>query len=70
MKSYKFEEEFAKRHPDRLQLLRYMHEAIGVDMLSWSDLTTLNLSRIKEYWHSIILAEVISRRESKREMTA
>jgi len=49
MKSYKFEEEFAKRHPGRLQLLRYMHEAIGVDMLSWSDLTTLNLSRIKEY---------------------
>lgn len=43
-----FEQEFERRSPGRVQILRFMREAIGVQEVSWSDLTTLNLSKVRE----------------------
>lgn len=44
-----FEQEWTRVKPDYIHLLRYMRDAIGVEVVNWEDLTTLNLSRIKEH---------------------
>ena len=43
-----FEQEWT-RTSNRPQLLRFMREAIGVDEVQWQDLTTLNLSIIRDF---------------------
>lgn len=49
MKILSFEQEWTRRVPKRPQILRYMRAAIETDEVQWADLTTLNLSRIREY---------------------
>lgn len=49
MKILSFEQEWTRRVPKRPQILRYMRSAIETDEVQWTDLTTLNLSRIREY---------------------
>jgi len=44
-----FEQEFERRTPNRIQILRFMREAIGVKEVQWSDITTLNLSKVRDY---------------------
>lgn len=44
-----FEQEFVRQKPNHVFLLRYMREAIDVSEVRWEDLTTLNLSRIRDY---------------------
>ncbi len=44
-----FEQEFERSNPGRIQILRFMREAIGVKEVSWKDLTTLNLSKVRDY---------------------
>lgn len=44
-----FEQEWVKYISDRIQILRFMREAIGVDEVSWQDLTTLNLAKVREF---------------------
>lgn len=44
-----FEQEFIRKEPNRVQVLRFMREAIGVDEVQWDDITTLNLSKVREY---------------------
>lgn len=48
MKILSFEQEWT-RHNDRVQILRFMREAIGVDEVQWQDLTTLNLAKVREH---------------------
>ena len=43
-----FEQEWT-RAGNRPQILRFMREAIGVNEVQWSDITTLNLSKVREY---------------------
>lgn len=49
MKILSFEQEFTKKTPDRVQILRFMREAIGVKEVRWKDLTTLNLSKVRKH---------------------
>lgn len=51
-----FEQEFVRKVPKRPQILRYMREAIGKKEVKWEDLTTLNLSRIRDYICDIVSA--------------
>ena len=44
-----FEQEWVRYISDRIQILRFMREAIGVDEVSWQDLTTLNLAKVREF---------------------
>lgn len=44
-----FEQEFERTNPGRIQILRFMREAIGVDEVAWQDLTTLNLAKVREF---------------------
>ena len=44
-----FEQEWMRQCPDRPQILRFIREAIGVHETSWADLTTLNLSKVRDY---------------------
>lgn len=44
-----FEQEFVRKTPSRVQILRFMREAIGVEEVQWSDITTLNLSKVREH---------------------
>lgn len=44
-----FESEFAKQHPDRMQIVNYLHNALGLTSVDWSDLTKLNLSTFAEH---------------------
>lgn len=44
-----FEQEFIRKHPDRIQILTYLRKAIGKKEINWDDITTLNLSRFREY---------------------
>lgn len=44
-----FESEFVRRNPGRIQVLRFMREAIGVTEIEWSMITTLNLSKVREH---------------------
>lgn len=44
-----FEEEFVRRNPNRKQILRFMREAIGVSEVQWEHITTLNLSKVREF---------------------
>lgn len=48
MKMLSFEQEFVRRYPGRIQVLRLMREAIGVGEIQWKHITTLNLSRVRE----------------------
>ena len=43
-----FEQEWIRQN-QRIQILRFMREAIGVDEVQWQDLTTLNLSKVREF---------------------
>lgn len=43
-----FEQEFTRKNPGRIQVLRFMREAIGVNEVNWQDITTLNLSKVRE----------------------
>ena len=43
-----FEQEFVRRNPGRIQVLRLMREAIGVGEVQWEHITTLNLSKVRE----------------------
>lgn len=43
-----FEQEFVRRNPGRVQILRFMREAIGVTEVEWKHITTLNLSKVRE----------------------
>lgn len=49
MKILSFEQEWTRRNPCRVQVLRYMREAIGVEEIEWSMITTLNLTKVREY---------------------
>lgn len=49
MQILSFEQEFTRRNPGRVQILRFMREAIGVGEVQWADITTLNLSKTREY---------------------
>ena len=44
-----FEQEWVRRNPGRIQVLRYMREAIGVSEVQWEHITTLNLSKVREH---------------------
>lgn len=44
-----FEQEWTKVQPNHVFLLRYMREALDVEQVEWSDLTTLNLSKIRDH---------------------
>ena len=48
MKILSFEQEWT-RADKRPQILRFMREAIGVKEVQWKDLTTLNLSKVREH---------------------
>lgn len=43
-----FELEFLSREPERVGVLKLMREAIGSAEVTWKDLTTLNLGRIRD----------------------
>ena len=43
-----FELEFLGREPERVGVLKLMREAIGSAEVTWKDLTTLNLGRIRD----------------------
>lgn len=49
MKILSFELEFERKNPDRIQILRFMREAIGVNEVRWQDMTKVNLSVIKDH---------------------
>lgn len=49
MKILSFEQEFIRKEPKRVQVIRFMREAIGVKEVQWKHLTTLNLSKVREY---------------------
>jgi len=49
MATLTFENEFTRQNPGRVQLIRFMREAIGKKEVEWGDLTTLNLSKVCEY---------------------
>ena len=49
MKVLSFEQEFERMNPGRIQILRFMREAIGVEEIEWSMITTLNLTKVREY---------------------
>ena len=49
MKILSFEQEFERINPGRIQILRFMREAIGVEEVQWNDLTTLNLSKVRDH---------------------
>ena len=49
MKIHSFEKEFKRRHPDRLQILRFMREAINVKEVKWSDITPYNMAAVRDY---------------------
>lgn len=44
-----FEQEFERRNPKRIQLIRFIREAIGVRETNWSDLTKVNLIKVADY---------------------
>lgn len=44
-----FEQEFERRNPKRIQLIRFIREAIGVKETNWSDLTKVNLIKVADY---------------------
>lgn len=44
-----FEQEFVRRQPKRVHILRFMRQAIGVGEVQWSDLTVHNLTRVRDY---------------------
>jgi len=44
-----FENEFVRRNPKRIQVLRFMREAIGVTEIEWSMITTLNLRKVRDH---------------------
>lgn len=44
-----FEQEWVRHISDRIQILRFMREAIGVDEVEWQHLTTLNLAKVREF---------------------
>lgn len=47
-----FETEFLNEHPTKVFILKPMREALGKSAVDWQDLTTLNLSRIREHFLS------------------
>ena len=49
MQILSFEQEFTRRNPGRVQILRFMREAIGVGEVSYSDMTLTNLNLVREY---------------------
>ena len=49
MKVLSFEQEWTRQNYDRIQILRFMREAIGVDEVEWQHLTTLNLAKVREF---------------------
>ena len=51
-----FEQEFVRKVPDRIQILRFMREAIGTKEVQWEHITTLNLSKVREHILSIVAA--------------
>lgn len=44
-----FEQEWVRYISDRIQILRFMREAIGADEVEWQHLTTLNLAKVREF---------------------
>lgn len=49
MKILSFEQEFIRKNPDRIQIVRFMREAIEVREIQWDMLTTLALTKIREH---------------------
>lgn len=43
-----FEQEFCRRNPNRIQILRFMREAIGVKEVQWRHLTLTNLTEVRD----------------------
>lgn len=43
-----FEQEFVRQQPNRVQILKFMREAIGVKEVQWSDLTSINLTKVRD----------------------
>ena len=44
-----FEQEWMRQKSGRIQIIRFMREAIGVSEVSWQDLTKINLIRVADY---------------------
>lgn len=44
-----FEQEFCKRYSRRIQILRFMREAIGVKEVNWEDITPHNMAAVRDY---------------------
>lgn len=44
-----FEAEWTRKRPDYPHLLRYIREGINKEKVEWGDLTTLNLSRVRDH---------------------
>lgn len=44
-----FEQEWTRRNPDRVHILRFMRKAIGVKEVNYGDLTLTNLTAMREY---------------------
>lgn len=43
-----FEQEWTKKRPSRVQIVRFIREALGVKETNWEDLTTYNLTIIRD----------------------
>lgn len=43
MKVLSFQQEFVRQNSERIQIIRYMRDAIGVEKVQWSNLTLSNL---------------------------
>ena len=44
-----FEQEFMKRQPKRQHLVRFMREAMGVEHVTWEQLTKVNLIDVADH---------------------
>lgn len=49
MKKISFEKEFVKRNEKKDHILRFMREAIGVDEVTFDDITVANIRKVKQY---------------------
>ena len=43
-----FEQEFTRQNPQRVQIIRFIREAIGVKEVQWNYLTLVNLNKVRE----------------------
>lgn len=56
MRVLSFEQEFERSNPGRVQIIRYMRDAIGVREVEWEHITRLNLIAVTEHIRNIVSA--------------